>query len=311
MPAAAITLAPSNFAICTAQVPTPPLAPRLFFDHRWSPDGRFIVYASVEAGDQDADIFTYDVELGTTPRPLTFEGVNTRPVWSPDGSRIAFRSNREGTVTFDLFVKNVNDNSPPEAILTLPGNQSPTHWPSDDVLIFGSENADLWMVDLSSDSAVAREYHSSEAALFNMRVSPSGDLAAYASYENGPEIYVRSFPETGARERVSQGRGEYPFWSPDGNAIYYWTQGTLGSVISLMRARVQRGPPFVVTATDTILEGPYDPRDWALHPDGDRFVVTTDATDPSVESQTDGTAGQERFLVVVNWFEELRQRMGN
>ncbi len=123
---------------------------------------------------------------------------------------------------------------------------------------------------------------------------------------------MRSFPEPGARERVSRGGGQYPFWSPDGNTIYYWTVSPLGSgtSLSLMGARVQRGPPFVVSATDSILQGSYLPGNWALHPDGDRIVVTQDLTSASPEAQTDGTASPERFLVVVNWFEELRQAMG-
>ena len=41
------------------------------------------------------------------------------------------------------------------------------------------------------------------------------------------------------------------------------------------------------------------------------MVVTQDITSTSAEGQTDGTANPERFLVVVNWFEELRQRMGH
>ena len=145
-----------------------------------------------------------------------------------------------------------------------------------------------------------------------MRVSASGDLAAYSSDESGTrEIYVRSFPVPGARERVSQGGGDWPRWSPDGNTIYYWTLGPTGSVVSLMGARVQRGPPFVVTTTDTILQGAYDPGSWDLHPDGDRMVVTQRVTSTSSDDQTDGTLTPERFLVVVNWFEELLQRVSN
>ena len=98
-------------------------------------------------------------------------------------------------------------------------------------------------------------------------------------------------------------------WVLYGFGIYYWTLGPLNSVITLMGARVQKGPPFVVTARDTILQGPYRPFDWDLHPDGDRFVVTRRVT--SASAQTDGTASPERFLVVVNWFEELKARMGS
>ena len=138
------------------------------------------------------------------------------------------------TEATDLFVKNVNDNSPPEILLTLPGSQVPSHWPSDDRLVFENGSPpDLWMLDMSSDSTVAAEYLASEAALMDMRVSPAGGLAAYSSNESGTvDVYVRSFPEPGAQERVSQGGGAYPFWSPDGNTIYYWTLGAPNSLKS-------------------------------------------------------------------------------
>ncbi len=46
-----------------------------------------------------------------------------------------------------------------------------------------------------------------------------------------------------------------------------------------------------------------------LHPDGDRLVVPQDV---AAGTAPEGAASEpERFLVVVNWFEELRQRMGN
>ena len=48
-----------------------PLTPRLFGAPRWSPDGRSVAYFSGEG--VDLNIFTYDLELGTIPRQLTFQ----------------------------------------------------------------------------------------------------------------------------------------------------------------------------------------------------------------------------------------------
>ncbi len=39
-----------------------------------------------------------------------------------------------------------------------------------------------------------------------------------------------------------------------------------------------------------------------------RLVVPQDVAATDLDG---GASGSERFLVVVNWFEELRQRMGN
>ena len=208
-----------------------PLDPRSFVRPRWSPDGESVVYHGTEPrrSPTESDIYSYNVTLRTTPRRLTFEGLNRWPVWSPDGTRVAFGSQRDGTAGLDLFVKTVNDDSPPQMIVTLPSAQIPTQWPSDDVVIFesgGGEAYDLWMVDLSSHSAVASPYLEAEANLSNIMVSPNGNLAAYASNESGTiEVYVRNFPEARRPEIVSQGGGGGPHWSPDGNTIYYWTLG--------------------------------------------------------------------------------------
>ncbi len=289
-------------------MPTP-LDTRRYVGPRWSPNGESVVYQGTEPGGAagEFDIYTYNVELRTAPRRLTFEGDNRLPVWSPDGTRVAFASQRDGTTGPDLFVKTVNDDSPPQMIVTLPGNQIPTQWPSDDVVIFESGALpDLWMVDLSSDSAVARPYLQSEAVLLDITVSPDGDLAAYTSDESDRrEVYVRSFPEARQPEIVSQGGGVTPLWSPDGNTIYYWTPGPPPN--SLIAARIERGPPFAVVSRDTVLTGTYQIFESDLHPDGDRLVIVQNVTAPG----GDAAVEPERFLVVVNWFEELLERVGN
>ena len=158
------------------------LPPRDIRDVNWSPRGRSVVYQNTAQGDTDPepDIYTYDVELGTTPRQLTFEGENRRAVLSPDGSRVAFASRREGTEGFDLFVKTLDDDEPEKSLITVPGDQFPTQWPSDTLIVFESGTPkDLWMLNLSDpDSASAEVYLSSEAALLDIVVSreryPSG-----------------------------------------------------------------------------------------------------------------------------------------
>ena len=86
--------------------------------------------------EDDEQIYTYNVALGTTPRQLTFEGRNISPVFSPDATRVAFSSARDGTDGIDLFVKNLDDDSPPRSIIALEANQFMMQWPSDELILF-------------------------------------------------------------------------------------------------------------------------------------------------------------------------------
>jgi len=284
-----------------------PLAPRDLGDLGWSPDGESVVFAS------DLQIYTYNVVLNTTPRQITFEGSNSRPVYSPDGTRVAFSSNRGGTDGWDLFVKDLNDDSPPRPILTLEANQFMMQWPTDTLIVFergASDNRDLWMLDLSDPAnPEARPYLASEADLERIVVSPDGGLAAYRSDESGTdEIYIRSFPNAGERMLVSRGGGLIPFWSPDGGTLYY----KAGPGRPFMAARLQREPVPAVLSLDTLFTSPTVTTQSlpgsALHPDGDRFILAVTGGDP--EAAGDATAPM-RLILVQSFFEELKRLVPN
>ena len=166
------------------------------------------------------------------------------------------------------------------------------------------------MVNLSDpDSARAEAYLSAEADLRFIVVSPDGTLAAYTSNESGQyEIYIRSFPDPGERTVVSEGGGDVPFWSPDGNTLYY-ARRTGGGEGTWMAARIQRQPVPLVLSTDSLFSGPYFPpfQGSGLHPDGDQWIVRSFGTVDADE----GAAEPQRLIMVTNFFEELRERVLN
>ena len=226
---------------------------------------------------------------------------------------MAFDSSREGTPGRGLFVKNLDDDSPPRSIMTLDSNESVTQWPSDTLMVGdrGQAVRDLWMVNLSDpDSASAEVYLSSEANLRGIVVSPDGTLAAYSSNESGNnEIYIRSFPNPGERTVVSQGGGHVPFWSPDGNSVYYTRPEVGGAASTLMIARLQRNPVPVVLSTDSMFTPPGIIRLFqgsGLHPDGDRLIWARD-----VGSSDAAPPEPDRLIMVTNFFEELKERVPN
>ena len=52
-------------------------------------------------------------------------------------------------------------------------------------------------------------------------------------------------------------------------------------------------------------------RDSDLHPDGHRWIMPQDVGARGGDAAGDEALEPERFLVVVNWFEELFERLGN
>ena len=295
------------------------LEPRFLDWPRWSPDGRFVAYHGTEPGGSSANdslqIYTYDMVVKSRPRRLTTQGFNQYPVWSPDGSTIVFASLREGTDGLDLFTKEVGSNEPPRLLLSRPGPQWPAQWLSDTQILITDglgEDREPWIVDLPSpaggDSARARPYFESEDAHEPAYLAPQGDLVTYSSDATGAwEVYVRGFPEPGAPEKISEGGGDVPRWSADGNSIFYLN----AAGDSLFEARIDRGPPFAVLDARPVLPWRFGTR-FDLHPDGDRFIATLAGEQGSATGNgaADAAAARTRYFIVTNWFDELRRRMG-
>ena len=136
-------------------------------------------------------------------------------------------------------------------------------------------------------------------------ISPDGERVAYVSdRSNIREVYVRSFPEGEDWMKVSEGGGTEPIWALDETAIYYLN----GSRV--MRASVTTGgfgEPQMLFEGNWATTGNTPMTNWDVHPDGTSFVFVRN---PGAEA---GDVGLPivPIEIVVNWFEELRQRMGN
>jgi Tol biopolymer transport system component len=205
----------------------------------------------------------------------------------------------------DLYLKAVYDDSDPVRLVDMEDNQYPYDWTAADQILFTSDvgaSSNLMWVSPDSSSQV-ETYLDIDEDLGSVDIAPDGRYAAFASNETGDfEISVRSFPDPRQPVQVSRGGGDRPRWSPDGDAIYYWRAGGAAGD-TLMRAEVETEPTFAVRQTTRVLVGDYALGTWDLHPDGDRIVIAR-----IVEEENRGPP--ERFMVVVNWFSELRAALG-
>ena len=277
---------------------------------RFSPDGQMVAYESRESGrSTQSDIYTFDLVTNTQTQ-ITFDGINESPIWSPDGNSILYLFDGDSTDGEDLWVKAADNSSPAEEVLRLPANQWPLAWLDDDRIVFGSNqsgNADLFVYSLGG-SGEPEPYLQAPWNEFDIAVSPDGTLAAHASNKTErQEVWIRDFPIPQGEWRVTtDGRGRSPRWAPDGRTLYFLRPGSGGPLDTLFAVPVDR--------TSGVVIRDHEPRfvanmqEWDLHPDGERFIA---AVIPSAGGAPTADGSEEdRYLVVLNWFEELRERVG-
>ena len=116
----------------------------------WSPDGRFILYTHVDPGDEDGDLYIYDIAKDVHTPLVTAPGYDGGPFFSPDGTRITYRSDRDLNDLLQLYVSDLEfgpDGSPTgiarEVRLTDDGhvNWAPFfHYPSGEYLVYSTSN---------------------------------------------------------------------------------------------------------------------------------------------------------------------------
>ena len=276
---------------------TIPLSPRVFNWPRFSPDGQRLSFNTGVGRIEQRTVFTYDLATGTTT-PITFGGGAHAAVWSPDGTRMVFSSEQAGTIAEDLFVTPIDGSSPPTRLLNLPGDDHAMAWPSEDIIVINALRQDLLIVDPNSPERVT-PYLAAEWIETELSVSPDGALAAYESHEAGrPQVYVRSFPDAREVRLVSPAGGIAPRWAPDGQTVYYWSlsRDTLFAV-AMEPGQPAGSSPDVVAVLPRLLPG------WDVNPVSGRAVVEQAVEDNAVITP--------EIVVVVNWFEELRERVGN
>jgi serine/threonine protein kinase len=133
------------------------------------------------------------------------------------------------------------------------------------------------------------------------KISPDGRWMAYASEESGKtEVYVRPFPDANkGKWQVSTSGGLDPLWSPDGRELFYRNGD------SVMAAAVQTETTFNAGKTEALFQGKYD-SSWDISHDGKRFLMIKPPTSTGAAATA---TGPRKIIIVLNWFEELKQRV--
>jgi dipeptidyl aminopeptidase/acylaminoacyl peptidase len=224
-------------------------------------------------------------------------------IWSPDGRRVAYDKGAPP----NIFVQDIDSTRPEERLTESRDSQNPLDWsPDGRFLLYSSQSndvssrtqRDLWLLPVTGDRKPVRltqtPYREGRS-----RFSPDGKWIAYTSDESGRnEVYVQSFPASGAKWQVSSKGGDYPLWRKDAGELFYLTPDR--KVMSVAVRASSRGLEFGtpnnlfsvpgLVGDQGILAYMYD-----VMPDAQRFLVLAPAGDPQAPAMT----------VVINWRAEL------
>jgi serine/threonine-protein kinase len=284
------------------------LPPRPYRYPRISPDGKRLAYETDDG--KEAIIWVYDLSGRSAPQRLTFGGSNRDPIWTPDGVRVAFQSDREGDL--GIFWQRADGGTAERLTKPDPGMAHiPNSWSPDGERLSltvrnSSDDADVWMFSLEDKKAapfaVVRSSFQGRSAF-----SPDGRWVAYTSSEAGvAEIYVQPFPATGARYQISKDGGLDSIWSREGKELFYFAlpQLQLTAVSVSTEHGFTFGNPAPLPKVVLEQESGGVERNYDITPDGQRFIGVIDPAQGQV-----GTAAAPQINVVLNWLEELKQRV--
>ncbi len=262
------------------------------------------------------DIWVWDLVRKTLTR-LTFEGNNITPIWTRDSKRIVFWSSGRASGSYlGVYWKAADGTGQDEPLnAKLDRTFNPFSLSSDGKILAGQETQDSQTFDigiLSMEGDHERQPLLQQPYLeLQPKISPDGRWIAYASTESGRhEIYVRSFPDVNkGRWQVSTSGGDSPLWSPDGRELFFRSND------AAMAVSVTTEPSFNIVGTPKMLfRGTYvsalpgpDGTPWDIHPDGKRFLMMKPPV--STGAAPAAAAGPQKINIVLNWFEELKQRV--
>ncbi len=263
-----------------------------------SPDGQRISYESDVDG--NTDIWIHDLNRGVISR-FTFDlARDLFSFWSRDGKTVYYSNGSSGE--FHLFRKRSDGLSKEERFVAAErGSVYGTEVSPDGRFLLWTrfEGTGRGMIGYSpvSDGNEQTELVRSGFQDYGGSFSPDGRWFAFASNESGKdEVYIRPFPQDGAKIQVSSGGGSLPWWKPSGEIFF-----RSGSAFVSVRVDLTGGVPRLGPQTALFSVGAESGLNvYDITPDGKRFLA-----------QRNTNQGEKHNLsLLVNW-DMMVEKKGN
>lgn len=194
---------------------------------RFSPDGARLAFAQDYGGDENFDLFVYDLRTRQTRNltPDTPDAINPEISWSPDGAQLAFTSSRAGSfATYILEIETGAVHRVTRHAYTDYGAE----WSPDGRYLAVVANTrgqthHTFIVDVASGATRPISGPKGPVDAIYPRWSPDSQRLAFSSFEPGLySIFIYELG-TGALQQITPSTYE-AFnldWSPDGRHLVY------------------------------------------------------------------------------------------
>src|SRR5437763_9382997 len=208
----------------------------------WSPDGRFIVYASAQG--EAIELWLLDLSSGRTRQRTQGGAVNVEPRWSPEGGRVLYVSSayhrhfhvfaaevREGQLTNPVRLTGENKSSLPRYYYSAYDHEINPTWTRDgEAIVFVSNRGrihgtgGLWRAAAVPGAQALELRYEETNWQARPDFSPDGKRIVYSSYLGRNWLQLWLMPADGG-EPFPLTYGDWdetgPRWSPDGAQIAF------------------------------------------------------------------------------------------
>ena len=208
---------------------------------------------------------------------------------------------------YDIWKRRADQSLEAELVLETEASVYPSSISADgEMLLYMSgtiPRSDLGKLALDEDAETEMLIATAANELFGS-FSPDGRFFAFTTNETGQyEMKVREV-SSGRTFPVSTSAhgGVYAHWSQDGGEIYYASLNGLGILVAEVDVEsFSASDPLEISEIRRRRLSNFD-----VTADGQRFLVTTFGLGADVE---DSASATPRINVILNWFEELKQRV--
>ncbi|RXG15953.1 dipeptidyl aminopeptidase/acylaminoacyl peptidase [Leeuwenhoekiella aestuarii] len=159
------------------------------FSSHLSPNHKYFLYQEDENGDEEYQLFVYDIAKNTN-KALSKKGDKTYdPFWSSDNSKIAYKSNKEKAARVDLYVRDISKENKAELVFKDFSDDGQIYdWSSDKELILAvkviSENDKvLYLINDNSYAIEQLNSGNTEVAYSDAKFIPNRNACFIVSDE--------------------------------------------------------------------------------------------------------------------------------